>query len=48
MKQYILLEVTHTDKATDLLDKIAGRAWTIDGVEDVKATVVPAPQEDKE
>jgi len=40
MKTHILLEVTHTEKATDLVDKIAGRAWTLEGVEDVIAKIV--------
>ena len=38
-RKFILLELTTTDKAKDLLDKIAGRVYTLDGVEgDVTAT----------
>lgn len=33
----ILLTIRHTEKATDLIDKAAGRVYTVDGVEDVTA-----------
>lgn len=44
MKTYILLEITNTEKATDLLDKVAGRTWTIDGVKDVTAKLLTEEQ----
>lgn len=37
---YILLEVTHSKDIPDLLDKAAGRAYTLDGVQDVTAREV--------
>ena len=37
MKTIIVLAITHTKEIPDLLDKVAGRAYTIDGVEDVEA-----------
>jgi len=36
----IMLRVEHKKPVPDLLDKIAGRAYTIDGVDDVTATLV--------
>jgi hypothetical protein len=48
MKTTILLEVHHTEKTTDLIDKIAGRAWTIDGVKDVIAKLQVPEKEDQE
>lgn len=36
MKTLILLEVTHAAPVPHLEDKIAGRAWTIDGVSSVR------------
>lgn len=46
MKQrtFLLLEITHTEKASDLVDKVAGRAWTLDGVEMVDAKVITPEQ----
>ena len=40
MKTIITIEVTHDKPVPDLIDKIAGRAYTIDGVKDVTATLV--------
>lgn len=40
MKTQILLTIEHEKEVPDLLDKVAGRAYTIDGVEDVKAELV--------
>lgn len=37
MKTQILLTVEHSKEVPDLLDKVAGRAYSIDGVEDVTA-----------
>jgi hypothetical protein len=37
MKTQILLTIEHDKEVPDLLDKVAGRAYTIDGVEDVSA-----------
>lgn len=36
-KTQILITVEHTKEIPDLVDKVAGRAYTIDGVEDVTA-----------
>lgn len=41
MKTIIVLAITHTKEIPDLLDKVAGRAYTIDGVEDVSAKLKP-------
>ena len=35
----IILRIEHKKPVPDLLDKIAGRAYTIDGVDDVTATL---------
>lgn len=40
MKTQILLTVEHVKPVADLLDKVAGRAYTIDGVNDVTAELV--------
>lgn len=37
---YILLKITHTKPDPDLTDKVAGRAWTMDGVEGVTASKI--------
>lgn len=37
MKTQILLTVEHSKEVPDLLDKVAGRVYTLDGVEDVTA-----------
>lgn len=36
----ILLTISQSKPVADLPDKVAGRAYTIDGVEDVKAELV--------
>lgn len=38
---YIMLEIKHAKEIKDLTDLVAGRAYTLDGVEDVTATIVP-------
>ena len=44
-KKYLLVELTHTDKLTDLLDKVAGRIYIMEGVEgDVVATELTEEQ----
>ncbi|MDE2098922.1 MAG: hypothetical protein KGL39_16835 [Patescibacteria group bacterium] len=40
MKTIILMELDLSKPVTDLVDKIAGRAYTLDGVEDVEAKLV--------
>ena len=35
----IMLRIEHKKPVPDLLDKIAGRAYTIDGVDDVTASL---------
>jgi hypothetical protein len=37
VKTQILLTIEHDKEVPDLLDKVAGRAYTLDGVKDVKA-----------
>jgi len=39
MKTVITLTIEHKSPIPDLLDKVAGRAYTIDGVGDVTASV---------
>ena len=47
-KKYLLIELTHTDKLTDLLDKVAGRIYIMEGVEgDVTATELTEEQVDR-
>jgi hypothetical protein len=41
MKTIITLEVTHTKPIPDLVEKIEGRAYTLDGVEDVRGIQQP-------
>ena len=41
MMTQILLTIEHEKEVPDLLDKVAGRAYTIDGVEDVSAQLKP-------
>lgn len=48
MKTIIILEVEHNEKTIDLLDKVAGRAYTIDGVSDVIATLQVPEKVDQE
>ena len=35
----VMLRIEHKNPVPDLLDKIAGRAYTIDGVDDVTASL---------
>ncbi len=37
---YILLKIDHTQPIPDLTDLVAGRAYTMDKVEDVTATAI--------
>jgi len=47
-KKYLLIELTHTDKLKDLLDKVAGRIYIMEGVEgDVTATELTEEQVDR-
>ena len=47
-KKYLLVELTHTDKLKDLLDKVAGRIYIMEGVEgDVTATELTEEQVDR-
>lgn len=39
MKTVLIVTVTHKNEIPDLLDKVAGRAYTLDGVQDVTAEV---------
>ena len=39
----IVLRIEHKKPVPDLLDKIAGRAYTIDGVDDVTASLFLTP-----
>lgn len=49
MKTIITIEVTHDKPIADLIDKIAGRAYTLDGVKDVTAELVEEkPAHDEE
>jgi hypothetical protein len=41
VKTIITLEVTHTKPIPDLVEKIEGRAYTLDGVEDVRGIQRP-------
>lgn len=50
-EHFILLKVSCSKEDPDLLDKIAGRAWTMDSVEDVTASMIEEkdiPQQLKE
>ena len=37
---YILLKIEHSASIPDLTDKVAGRAYTMDKIEDVTATLI--------
>ena len=37
---YILLKIEHSAPIPDLTDKVAGRAYTMDKIEDVTATLI--------
>ena len=39
MKTQLLLTITHTKPIEDLLDKVAGRSYTLDGISDAVAAV---------
>lgn len=39
METKITLTITHKKPISDLLDKVAGRSYTISGVDDVSASV---------
>lgn len=39
---YILLKIEHSAPIPDLTDKVAGRAYTMDKIEDVTAMIVTA------
>ena len=39
MRTVVIVEVIHTHPIPDLADKIAGRAWTLDGVRYATAMV---------
>lgn len=39
---YILLKIEHSASIPDLTDKVAGRAYTMDKIEDVTASIVTA------
>ena len=41
MKTQILLTIDHKKPISDLLDKVAGRAYTLAGVDDVTAELLP-------
>lgn len=36
MRRYLILELELSSDIPDIADKVAGRAWTISGVEDAK------------
>lgn len=42
----ITLVIKHTKKDPDLLDKVAGRAYTLDGVEDVEVKLIAEVKQD--
>lgn len=43
MRTQILLTIESEKEVPDLLDKVAGRAYTIDGVRDVQANRMDGP-----
>lgn len=36
MRRYLILELELSSDIPDIADKVAGRAWTISGIEDAK------------
>lgn len=40
VRTYLLVEVVHTKPISDLADVVAGRVWTLDGVQSSTATLV--------
>lgn len=40
MRTYLLLEVSHTKPIPDLADVVAGRVWTLDGVQSSTAKII--------
>jgi len=45
METKITLTITHKKPISDLLDKVAGRTYTLDGVDDVSAAFDEAEEE---